>query len=222
MRLPHPPLLLVTDRTQARAPLHEVVEAALAAGCRWISLREKDLSAPEQIALARTLLRLARSHNAILTLHGDPSLAVAAALDGVHISAQSDAAAARTTLGPERLLGVSVHSAQEAAALEPARVDYAIAGPVFLTASKPGYGPALEPRGIVAIAAASRVPLLAIGGIEPDNAADLLAAGAAGVAVMGGVMRAPDPGAEIARLLLAFRTVRGGNSPRIPLIPAKA
>ena len=64
-------MLLVTDRRQARLPLADVVAAALAAGCRWVSLREKDLSEDEQIALARTLLPIARRHGARLTLHGD-------------------------------------------------------------------------------------------------------------------------------------------------------
>ena len=64
MKLPDPPLLLVTDRHQARAPLAEVVSAALAAGCRWVSVRKKDLPADDQIALARMLLPAARRHGA--------------------------------------------------------------------------------------------------------------------------------------------------------------
>ena len=204
MRLPVPPLLLVTDRTQARLSLEDVVARACAGGCRWVSLREKDLPADAQVALARKLKPIAQRHGARLTLHGDADLARAAGLDGVHLSAHGDAAATRARLGPQALVGISIHSAAEAAALDPAIVDYAIAGPVFLTASKPGYGPALGPDGLAAICRTSKVPIVAIGGIEADNAAAVLATGVAGVAVMGSVMRASDPSEVIEDLLAAL------------------
>src|SRR5262249_50605701 len=191
--LPVPPLLLVTDRSQARLPLEDVVERACAGGCRWVSLREKDLPADAQVTLAGKLKPIAQRYGARLTLHGDPDLARAAGLDGVHLSAQGDTAAARALLGPHALVGISIHSA-EAAALNPAIVDYAIAGPAFLTASKPGYGPALGPDGLAAICRAARVPIIAIRGIEADNVAAGMAAGAAGNAGMGSVVLADNPG----------------------------
>ena len=110
MKLPDPPLLLVTDRHQARLPLVDVVRAALAAGCRWVSMREKDLSEDDQIALASTLLPIARRHGARLTLHGDAALAKACGSDGVHLSAGSDPAARAKLLGPDKLIGVSLHT----------------------------------------------------------------------------------------------------------------
>lgn len=204
MRLPSPPLLLVTDRQQARLPLEEVVERACAGGCRWVSLREKDLPAGAQVALARSLGPIAQRYGARLTLHGDAALARAAGLDGVHLPAHGDAAAARTTLGPDALVGISIHGAAEARALDPATVDYAIAGPAYPTASKPGYGPALGPNGLAAICRAARVPIVAIGGIEADNAATVMQAGTAGIAVMGSVMRAADPRKPIEALLAAL------------------
>jgi thiamine-phosphate pyrophosphorylase len=206
VRLPAPLLLLVTDRAQARLSLEEVVARACAAGCRLVSLREKDLPADEQIALARSLAPIAQRFGARLMLHGDAELACAAGLDGVHLSAHGNAGAARAMLGERALIGISIHSAAEAAALDPAVVDYAIAGPANLTASKPGYGPALGPEGIAAICRAARVPVVAIGGIEPDDAPAVLAAGAAGIAVMGSVMRADDPGKVIKDLLTAVAT----------------
>src|SRR5205823_1813563 len=93
VKLPAPPLLLVTDRRQARHPLAEVVAAALAAGCRWVSLREKDLAEDDQIALARTLLPMTRRHGARLTVHGDAALAETCGADGVHLPSGSDPAA---------------------------------------------------------------------------------------------------------------------------------
>lgn len=201
MNLPAPPLLLVTDRHQARLPLVEVVAAALAAGCRWVSLREKDLAADDQIALARTLLPSVRRHGARLTVHGDAALAKACGADGVHLSAGTDPARSRAVLGAGKLIGVSIHTVTEAEAINPDAVDYAIAGPAFETASKPGYGPEIGRKGLAEIARAAGVPVLAIGGINAARVAEVLAAGPVGVAVMGGVMRAADPGQAMKALL---------------------
>ena len=201
MTLPEPPLLLVTDRRQARLPLADVVAAALGAGCRWVSLREKDLSQDDQTALAGTLLRLTRRHGARLSLHGEAELAKACGVDGVHLPAGSDPGAARKLLGQGRLIGVSIHTVTEADALDPAAIDYAIAGPAFETPSKPGYGPEIGRKGLAEIAAAARVPVLAIGGLNATRAAEVLAAGPVGIAVMGGVMRSTDPGREVRGLL---------------------
>ena len=201
MRLPDPPLLLVTDRHQARLPLAEVVRAAVAAGCRWVSVREKDLSQDDQVALALTLLPIARQFGACLTLHGHAALAKASGVDGVHLPAGSDPLASRATLGPGKLMGVSLHTVTEAEAIDPGVVDYAIAGPAFETASKPGYGPEIGRKGLHEIARAARVPVLAIGGLNATRAAEVMAAGPVGIAVMGGVMRAADPGLETRALL---------------------
>ena len=201
MKLPDPPLLLITDRRQARRPLPEVVGAALTAGCRWISVREKDLSEDDQIALARLLMPMARRHGARLSVHGVAALAQTCGSDAVHLPSGSDPAAARALLGPGKLIGVSIHTITEAEAIDPAVVDYAIAGPAFETASKPGYGPEIGRKGLAEIAQASRVPILAIGGLNAVRAAEVLAAGPIGIAVMGGVMRAADPGREMTALI---------------------
>jgi len=200
--IPDPPLLVVTDRRQAARPLAEILDAAFVAGCRWASLREKDLAQAEQIARARELREIADRYGASLTLHGEAAAAAAAGLSGVHLSAGSDAVAARALLGAGALIGISVHGVAEARALDPDLVDYAIAGPAFETASKPGYGPALRPAGIRAIAQSTRVPIVAIGGIEAVNIGEIMRAGAAGIAVMGSVMRARDPAGEVRGLVV--------------------
>jgi thiamine-phosphate pyrophosphorylase len=214
MQLPDPPLLVVTDRHQARLPLAEVVAAACAAGCRWVSLREKNLAAEDQVELARSLLPIARRHRALLTLHGEAELAREAQVDGVHLSAGSDAAAARRMLGPRKLIGVSLHSITEAEMLDPDVIDYAIAGPAFETPSKPGYGPEIGRKGLAEIAAAARVPILAIGGLNAARAAEVLAVGPAGIAVMGSIMRSPDPGREVRALVAIVASARVQPRPR--------
>jgi thiamine-phosphate pyrophosphorylase len=204
VKLPNPPLLLVTDRSQARGNILDIAEAAFAAGCRWVSLREKDLPAAEQMKLLRELLVRAKPFGATVTLHGDPELARVANIDGVHLSGGSDAANARRILGAGALVGLSVHSAEEARNVDSVAVDYVIAGPVFLTESKPGYGPALGTKGLAEIVKSSPVPVIAIGGIGVDTVADVMRAGASGVAVMGGIMRADDPAAQIKTFLSAI------------------
>jgi thiamine-phosphate pyrophosphorylase len=212
LRLPDPPLLLVTDRRQARRPLTEVVAAALAGGCRWVSLREKDLPDDEQVLLARRLLPKIRAADARLLIHGEPELAGLAATDGVHLPAGADTAAARARLGRDKLIGISIHTAGEAAAIDPANVDYALAGPAFETASKPGYGPELGRKGLTDIAGAAPVPILAIGGINTLRVAELITAGARGIAVMGGVMRAADPEQEMRGLIVALNGEPGDRA----------
>src|SRR5689334_17699786 len=129
--IPDPPLLVITDRTQAATALVGIVTAVLRAGCRWISVREKDLPGAEQVALIRELLPIARGFGAVLTLHGDAALARASGADGVHLPEGSDPSAARATLGSTALVGISVHGGRQVRALDLARVDYAIVGPVY-------------------------------------------------------------------------------------------
>jgi thiamine-phosphate pyrophosphorylase len=201
MRLPDPPLLLVTDRLQARRPLADIVAAALDAGCRWVSLREKDWPEDEQVVFARALARTAGKFGARLTLHGEPKLARLAGAGGVHLPAGGDPAAARALLGADKLVGVSIHTVSEAEAIDPHAADYALAGPAFETPSKPGYGPEIGRKGLAEIARAAPVPVLAIGGINAARVGEVMAAGCFGVAVMGGVMRAADPAREVASLI---------------------
>ena len=211
MKLPEPPLLVITDRRQARGPLPDIIRAACRAGCRWFSIREKDLSPAEQIALARQLLAIVRSFGARLTLHGEPRIAEVAGLDGVHLAGGSDATDARAALGPERLVGISVHSAADAAKLDVGLVDYAIAGPAYETESKPGYGPELGAERIGEIVAAAPVPVLAIGGIRSDKIGDLARANVAGIAVMGSIMRADAPADEVKGIIATLKQTRSSR-----------
>jgi thiamine-phosphate pyrophosphorylase len=206
--------MLVTDRRQASQPLADIVAAAFAAGCRWASLREKDLSVLDQIALAADLLRSAHRYGARLSIHGDADVAAMAGVDGVHLRAGADASAARARLGPQALIGISVHTVAEARRLDVSVLDYCIAGPVFATASKPGYGPALNPSGVALIAQATALPVIAIGGVADRNVGLVMAAGVSGIAAMGGVMRAGDTGAEMRALVDALTAARNRDNRR--------
>jgi len=205
MPLPQPPLLIISDRSQARLPLTAVAEAAFAAGCRWFSLREKDLPPDRRRTLLRSLLAVGRRYGATVTAHQDIEGVLATGGDGVHLPSGADPGEARMRL-PDRLLGGSAHSAEEAERLLRAGADYATLSPIFLTRSKPGYGPAVGLEGLARAAVSVPGPIVALGGIDATNAADCLAAGAAGIAVMGEIMRAADPGRATAALLKALRS----------------
>lgn len=208
MRLPDPPLLVISDRSQARQPLEQVAGAAFAGGCRWFSLREKDLPPAERRALLEALVALGRRFAATVTVHEDIEAAKASGASGIHLPSGGDPQAARDRF-PGALIGASAHSGFEAASLLRAGADYVTVSPVFLTASKPGYGPALGLDGLTETIAAAAGPVVALGGITPDNAALCRSAGASGIAVMGEVMRAADPCATVARLIRAFSATAG-------------
>jgi len=182
-------VLVLTDRRLAVRPLTEVVSAAVAGGARSVVLREKDLPRPARLSLAADLRAILQPVGGRLIVAGpDP-------LDGdaVHLAASDPLVAGLHA-------GRSCHNAEELARLS--TEDYATLSPVFATASKPGYGPALGVDGLAVLVAGTATPVLALGGIaEPARAGACVAAGAAGVAVMGAVMRAEDPGAVVAKLV---------------------
>jgi thiamine-phosphate pyrophosphorylase len=198
--LPVPPLLVISDRRQALLPLEQVAEDAFAGGCRWFSLREKDLPPAKRRALLGRLVALGRRFGAFVMVHEDIDAAVATDADGVHLPSGGNVAAARSRL-PKGLIGASAHSAGEASKLLRAGADYVTVSPIFVSASKPGYGPALGLDGLARIVAEASGPIVALGGITDGNAAACLAAGTAGIAVMGDVMRSADPRVAVERLV---------------------
>jgi thiamine-phosphate pyrophosphorylase len=207
-------LLVVTDRHQARRPLEDVIAAALEGGARWVWLRDRDLEAGERRALAERLLQLTRAAGATLTIGGDAALAAEVGAQGVHLPVAARRKAEHDGEAPPTLVGVSAHGEADVRTAMAAGTDYATLSPIFETASKPGYGPAV---GLTAIerAAALGLPIIALGGITPERAAACIEAGAAGVAVMGEVMRAENPAAVVRRYLAAlkFSSSRGEPSP---------
>ena len=184
---------MLTDRTQAAArPLRVVIEAAVEGGARTIVLREKGLPRIERLALAEWLRDLLAPLGGRLIVAGPDPLGS----DAVHLAAGDPV--------PEGvgLVGRSCHDAEEIDRLS--TEDYATVSPVFPTASKPGYGPVLGLHGLKSLAGRTTKPVYALGGVESAaQVSECLAHGAAGVAVMGAVMRAPDPAATVAGLLEA-------------------
>jgi len=207
--LPDPPVLLITDRHMAGSPIAEIVVAAIAGGCRWILIREKDLADDALKVLIRQILDRTLCENPAISVSGNADSAAAASAAGVHLpqrlATAGEIKSARTLLGPDALIGVSAHSRAEATVAQDHGADYVSMSPVYLTESKPGYGPALEPEGFRRETMGLAIPALALGGISPGRLAAVKKAGAAGVAVMGSVMRAADPADAMRRLVDAWR-----------------
>jgi thiamine-phosphate pyrophosphorylase len=206
MILPNPALLVISDRSQARLPLTEIAEGAFEAGCRWFSLREKDLPAAERLALLAELVAAGRRYGAVVMAHDDLDAVIATGAGGVHLPSGGDPRAARARL-PRGLIGVSAHQPGEAAALLAAGADYVTISPIFLSGSKPGYGPALGLDGLATAVAAAQGPVVALAGIDAGNVRACFEAGAAGVAVMGEVMRSADVEATVRVLVRAIGMV---------------
>jgi thiamine-phosphate pyrophosphorylase len=179
---------------QSRPPLTAVVEACLEAGLRAVQLREKDLAPRELFSLATSLREPTRRHRARLLVNDRADVALAAEADGVQRAHDSlPVAVLREVGGPRFLIGASVHSVAEAKAAAHEGADFLVFGPVYDTPSKRGYGP---PQGLDAlgrVAGEVPSPVLAIGGITAGRVREVLAAGAAGVAVISAILAAERP-----------------------------
>jgi thiamine-phosphate pyrophosphorylase len=188
-------LCLVTDRSFLRErPLAAVVDAAVTGGVSVVQLREKAADGREFVELGRALKALLRPLGVPLLINDRADVAVAVGADGLHVG-QTDlpAEAARALLGPNATIGLSVTSAEQACGGDVRFADYLGVGPIFPTGTKPDAKTPIGPAGLAAVRAITKLPLIAIGGISADNAAQAIAAGADGVAVVSAIMGAADP-----------------------------
>ena len=208
-----PRVYVVLDRTAAGGrDLDAILAAALAGGAEMIQLREKTEPSGTLLPLAERLRARCRAARVPFIINNRVDLAVAVDADGVHLGQEDlPPAAARALLKPGMILGLSTHSEAQAAAAQAAGADYVAVGSMFPTTTKPEFhlvGPTLarQVRPLV------HVPLIGIGGITPDNAAEVIAAGCDGVAVISAVCAAPDPAAAARRFVDAVDTARRARS----------
>ena len=188
-------LYLVTDRALSlgRSTV-EVVRAAIRGGVSCVQLREKGCSTREFMDEARLLKALLVGTGVPLFINDRLDVALAVGADGVHLG-QNDLAIAdaRRLVGNRMIIGISAESVADAVRAEAEGADYIGASPVFTTPTKTDTAPPLGLDGLRAIRRAVRLPLVAIGGIDADNAAQVLRAGADGLAVVSAIVSAPCP-----------------------------
>ena len=188
-------LYLVTDRAQTRGrPLLDVIKMALEGGAEAVQLRERDLSDLELYRLADQTRRLCDDFGAALLINDRIDVALGVDAQGIHLGGHSfPIREARRLLGMGRIIGASTHSVLEARMAEAEGADFVVFGPVHHTPSKARYGEPVGEERMHEAAAAVRIPLLAIGGVNAASVPRLLASGARGVAVISAIHAADDP-----------------------------
>lgn len=205
-----PVLCLVTDRSLCER-LPAAVEAAVAGGVDWVQVREKDLDGGELLRLVEAVAAAAArgaaargSGASCVLVNRRIDVALAAEAGGVHLGFDAvGPAEARHLLGDGGRVGVSCHDPDEVEGAARAGADYTHLAPIFAPRSKPATRPDLG-AGALGRAAAHGIPVLAQGGVDAGNAGELVAAGAAGVAVTGSILLADEPGTAAAALRRAL------------------
>ncbi len=187
---------------------HEPVALAktiLEAGARILQLRLKDAPGRDFLAAARAIAELCRKHGAILIVNDRVDIALLAGADGVHLGQEDlPLEAARRIAGPNKIIGISTHTVEQARAAEDGGADYIGFGPMYSGGLKNiAAGVGLDK--LRAIRAAVKIPIVAIGGITEARVAETLAAGADAVAIITDVVKAPDVGAKVRSILALER-----------------
>jgi len=184
--------VLVSSRLCARS-LTETARAAIAGGAGAIQLREKDTPDAVFVAMAAELRELTDETGRLFLVNDRPDIAAIVGADGVHLGQEDlPIAETRRLLRPHAIVGRSCHNIEQVRAAVAEGADYVSVGPMFETATKEA-GPVAGPALLQRAAAETGLPIVAIGGITPENAATLAAAGAACLAVSSAVCCARDP-----------------------------
>ncbi len=187
-------LYVITDAKLSRGRSHlEVIRAAIAGGATVVQYREKEGTTRQMIEEARALRELARQAGVPFIVNDRVDIALAVGADGAHVG-QDDMPAplARKLMGPGKIVGVSATNLEEALQAERDGAAYIGAGPIFATPTKPDAAPPIGLEALAEICRRVSIPVVAIGGINAENAGAVIEAGAAGVAVVSAIVAAPD------------------------------
>lgn len=181
-----PLVCYITDRHSCPLPILEQIKLAVDASVDLIQIREKDLPGRELFELAEGARRLASGSLSRVLINDRLDIALAADLDGVHLGQHSVLPGVVRAHLPSSgfLIGVSVHSFEEFQQAEEQGASFVILGPIFFTPSKAAYGAPIGLDVLRKVSSQSKVPVLALGGIQRENYVRCLAAGAAGIAAI--------------------------------------
>jgi thiamine-phosphate pyrophosphorylase len=202
--LPDYSLCVITKSVPHRGRGHaDVARAALEGGCRFLQLRDKELSTRRLVEVAQEIRELTHAVGATFVVNDRVDVALAAEADGVHLGEEDmPLTVARRLLGSRAIIGASAATVAAARAAEAEGADYLGAGPVFTTGSKADAGEAVGFGPVTLLKAAVGIPVLGIGGITAANVTGVIHAGADGVAVISAIADAEDM-VEATRALLA-------------------
>ncbi len=174
-------------------PLVEVLEIAAQAGAFLFQYRNKNAAMKDAYTEALVLRQAAAKAGVLFVVNDRCDLALAVDADGVHLG-QKDLPLdlARKVMGPDKLIGISTHNSDQVLEATAGRPDYLGFGPIFTPGSKQDYDPIVGLEGLRAIRRLTSLPIFAIGGIQIEQAGDVIQAGANGVAVISAILKAPD------------------------------
>jgi len=187
-------LCLVADAEAAKGRyLLNLIEKAVNSGVTLVQLRAKELQTREFLQLARQTAELLKGKSIPLIINDRIDIALACGAEGVHLG-QEDIPLpyARKILGKKKQIGISVNTVNEAEEAEKGGADYLGVGPVYYTPSKRDLKAILGPSGLKVIRERVKIPILAIGGINAENATDVMSCGVDGIAVISALMGAED------------------------------
>ncbi len=185
------------------------MRAALSAGAPSVQLRAKEASARDVLELGREVLPLARAAGALLFVNDRVDVALALGADGVHVGPDDlPVSALRRATPPDLLIGASADDPAVARRLVADGASYIGCGAVYATSTKPDAGDVIGLDGLERVVSAVDVPVVGIGGIDVAGSAEAAKTGAAGVAVVGAVMRARDVEVVVRALLAPWRALR--------------
>ena len=185
-----------------------LAEAALEGGAPTLQVRIKEGTDRRRFEIVAAVAERCRDAGATCLVNDRADFAVAAGADGVHVGADDlPVAAVRQVVGPDVIVGGTARDPITALRLVEAGASYVGVGPIYASGSKQGLPQPLGPDGVRAVAEAVRVPIIAIAGITPARVAEVMAAGAWGVAVIGAVATAEDPHRATHELVTAVAAI---------------
>jgi thiamine-phosphate pyrophosphorylase len=192
-------LYLVLDPTvRPDRPLTDLLREAAAYGVRLFQYRDKQATMKDAYLRAVALRQAATEVGALLIVNDRCDLALAVEADGVHLGQEDlPLAYARRLLGPGKIIGLSTHTSSQVREAAIGKPDYIGFGPIFRTSTKADHDPVVGLEGLRAVRSMTTLPMFAIGGVTADSAAEIIAAGADGVAVISAILNAPDLGSAI-------------------------
>mgnify|MGYP006306200455 CR=1 FL=1 len=200
---------LVTDTGLSRAGTEADVRSAVDAGCRVVQYREKSAETRVMVEEAARLRDICRGR-ALFVVNDRIDVALAVGADGVHIG-QDDMpySIARRLMGPDAIIGVTVHDVRESVEAERMGADYLGLSPIFETATKEDAGAGCGTAMVRAVRDATAIPIVAIGGLNRDNTAGVIESGAHAAVAISAVVCAEDVCAETRAFIELIRAARG-------------
>jgi thiamine-phosphate pyrophosphorylase len=204
-----PRLYVILDAVLVHGPVQETARKLLDVGVRLIQYRAKSVPVRKMLETAKHIADLAREEGAGFIVNDRPDLAYLAGASGVHVG-QDDLSVeqARAIVGPDRWVGVSTHNREQFVQATASSADYVAIGPIYATTSKANPDPVVGIELLRELRPLTKKPIVAIGGIRLEHAAEVLEAGADSIAVISDILAAPDPAGQASKFIQRLESIK--------------